>query len=538
MSDPGVSVVIRGGSGPTAVDTETVTAKARVVLGAADTIDAVTDGLRLARESVEGVLPATFGARPFGTASPPPLNAPSHQGVPSVVFWSSDVARAKTAVLDELDVAVAGAQERGRAVRGVGDRMLQAVAVYDDAELTATARAEDRLLWTTAMLLHPWAGPFGTAVAGLGALVAGGSAAVVGSAFDGRFAPGAFLTGSAGVHPATIRALSRAIGIFDTDRAWNVAPTVGNGASVLRGTLQPLRDRFLPDPDVHRVDASAYDLPRPTDVDSALLAVAALGGEDSVLSVQKIVKDDGSPTWVVAIPGTQPGNLRSVFNMTSNYDLMDDDPERRAQADSARAVLDAMAQSGIAAGDDVVLVGHSQGGMIAATVAAATTGTYHVRHVVTAGSPVAAHDLPPGVKGTHLETQGEGVSDLDGAENPATADRVTVTGTLPGPDGGPGVDVPHSIGYHRQVLEAATAVGDRGLEEHLTDVEELLAGDAEEPSVYEARLVPDPDSTFCIGDVTLPRPVWPGAPVPGLPLGVLVPGGVVTAPGVGGDGVR
>ena len=537
MSDPGVTVVIRGGTGPTAVDTETVTAKARVVLGAADAIDAVADGLRLARVSVEAVVPRTFGARPFDASSaPPPLDTASGWGTPAVAFWSADVARAKAAVLDELDAAVAGAQERGRTVRGVGQRMLQAVAVYDDAELAATSRAEDLVLRVAGTLALPGAGPFGPAASALGLLVAGGTAGVVDSVLDGRFSWGTFVTGTGGMHPATIRALSRAIGIFDTGRAWNAAPTVGNGASVLRGLVQPLRDRFLPDPDVHRVDGSVYDLPRPTDVDSALRAVAALGSDDSVLSVQKIVKEDGAPAWVVAIPGTQPGNLRSVFTMTSNYDLMDDDPGRRAQADSVRAVLDAMEQSGIAQGDDVVLVGHSQGGMIAATVAAATVGRYDVRHVVTAGSPVAGHDLPPGVRGTHLETQGEGVSDLDGAENPATADRVTVTGTLPASDGGPGLEIPHSIGYHRQVLAAASVVGDRGLEEHLADVEALLTGVAEEPMVYEARLVPDPETTFCVGDVTLPRPAWPPT-WPSWPTGpgAAAPGGVVLAPG-GGPG--
>ena len=92
-------------------------------------------------------------------------------------------------------------------------------------------------------------------------------------------------------------------------------PTVGNGASVLRGLLQPLRDRFLRDPEVRLVDPSS-DLPTPTDVRSALGAVEALE-KDSTLSVQRIVKDDGTPTWVVAIPGTQPGNLRSVFSMSS-----------------------------------------------------------------------------------------------------------------------------------------------------------------------------------------------------------------------------
>jgi pimeloyl-ACP methyl ester carboxylesterase len=256
--------------------------------------------------------------------------------------------------------------------------------------------------------------------------------------------------------------------------------------------------------------------------------------------VQKIVKADGTPTWVVAIPGTQLFNPGSVFNMTSNYQLMDADPAVRAQADSARAVLDAMRQAGIGADDDVVLVGHSQGGMVASAVAAATVGTYSVRHVVTAGSPVADHRLPSGVKGTHVENTNEGVSAFDGAENRATADSVTVTGRFSAPGGGPSLEVPHGVRFHQEVLDAAVEVGDRGLEEHLADVETLLDGEAQEPQLYEARLVPDPDTTFCVGDVALPRPSWPGLPVPGLPVpGSPVPG--IPVPGVpdaGGDGTR
>jgi hypothetical protein len=78
-------------------------------------------------------------------------------------------------------------------------------------------------------------------------------------------------------------------------------------------------------------------------------------------------------------------------------------------------------------------------------------------------------------------------------------------------------------------------VGDRGLEEHLDDVERWLDGEADEPLVYEARLVPDPDTTFCIGDVAVPRsltPPWaPGTPFPGAP-GVPFPG--VPTPGAPG----
>lgn len=546
MSDPGPApvVVVRGGTGPTTVETAAVVAQAAALGARADLVAGTVVALQDARDAVEAATatPTAFGGR-FG--GPAPLQAPSGWSLHASPGWPPEVRVVRSAALDAFDLAIAAAQEQERGLRTIASRLQQAVRVYNDANAAASALWQDLALLAVGGL-----SPVGAAAAGAGAALTLGTIGFLHSLLQGRPSPSRFVTSGEPLHPATIRALSRAVGLLDADRAWYRMPTVGNGASVLRGLVQPLRARFLPDPEVRLVDGAAYDLPTPTDVRSALGAVEALDA-DSTLSVQRIVKDDGTPTWVVAIPGTQPGNLRSVFSMTSNYDLMDDDPAVRARADSTRAVLEAMRQAGIGPDDDVVLVGHSQGGMIAATVAAATVGTYGVRHVVTAGSPLSGHALPPGVKGTHLETQGEAISDLDGAENRATPDRVTVTGTLAAPGGGPPIEVPHGVRYHQEVLDAAVQVGDRGLEEHLADVERLLDGEADEPQVYEARLVPDPDTTFCVGDVTLPRwptaPWAPGTPFPGVP-GVPSPGlpgrppvdgptgGDVTAPGAGSPG--
>ncbi|WP_264029747.1 hypothetical protein [Cellulosimicrobium sp. SH8] len=516
---PAPVVVVRGGTEATAVETAAVVAQAAALGARADLVAGTVAALRDARDSVEVATasPTSFGGR---FAAPAPLQATTGWSVHATPCWSAEVRAARAAALEAFDLAIGLAQEQERGLRVLASRLQHAVRVYDDADAAATALWQD-----LALLAVGGFSPVGAATAGLIGILSLGTVGVLHSFLEGRPSGLRVVTSGESLHPATIRALSRAIGLLDADRPWYQMPTVGNGASVLRGLAQPLRDRFLPDPDVRLVD-TPRNLPTPTDVRSALGAVEALA-TDSTLSVQRIVKDDGTPTWVVAIPGTQPGNLRSVFNMTSNYDLMDDDPAVRAQADSARAVLEAMRQAGIGPDDDVVLVGHSQGGMIAATVAAATVGTYTVRHVVTAGSPVAGHALPPGVKGTHLETQGEGISDLDGAENRATPDRVTVTGTLVAPGGGPSLEWPHSVRFHQEVLDAAVEVGDRGLEEHLTDVERLLDGEADEPLVYEARLVPDPDTTFCIGDLAVPRsltlPWAPGTPFPGAP-GMPFPG--------------
>jgi pimeloyl-ACP methyl ester carboxylesterase len=64
-------------------------------------------------------------------------------------------------------------------------------------------------------------------------------------------------------------------------------------------------------------------------------------------------------------------------------------------AASATAVREAMAQAGVTATSPVVLVGHSQGGLVAASIAA--TADYSVRGVVTFGAPTGLIDIPPDI---------------------------------------------------------------------------------------------------------------------------------------------
>jgi hypothetical protein len=75
-----------------------------------------------------------------------------------------------------------------------------------------------------------------------------------------------------------------------------------------------------------------------------------------------------------------------------------------------------------------MLVGHSQGGLVAVTTArdAVASGEFDVTHVVTAGSPVGrtAGSLPGRVRLLALENARDVVPHLDGLANP---DRANVT---------------------------------------------------------------------------------------------------------------
>ena len=153
-------------------------------------------------------------------------------------------------------------------------------------------------------------------------------------------------------------------------------------------------------------------------------------GEGTV-EVQTIRSPDGSVRHVVYLPGTddlattpwsQDGDVR---DLGTNLLLVSGQGNAYQQG-----VLDAMQQAGIRAGEPVALVGHSQGGMVAAAIAAQSSGQgspYSVTHVVTAGSPTAHLDgFPPGSHVLSLENHGDVVPLLDGEDNPDSAEQVTV----------------------------------------------------------------------------------------------------------------
>jgi len=133
---------------------------------------------------------------------------------------------------------------------------------------------------------------------------------------------------------------------------------------------------------------------------------------------------------VVDIPGTKDWSLAlhsgDVTSIATNLHAL-----RGAVTTYERGVLEAMRRAGVGPDDDVLMVGHSEGGMVAVNAArrAAASGEFRVRHVVTAGAPLGliAGNVPAGVNVLALENDGDVVPHLDGAENPDRLNVTTVT---------------------------------------------------------------------------------------------------------------
>jgi hypothetical protein len=116
-------------------------------------------------------------------------------------------------------------------------------------------------------------------------------------------------------------------------------------------------------------------------------------------------------------------NLRALANRSSVFE---------------RGVVQALRLAGVCPSEPIMLVGHSQGGMIAARLAGQLqVAGFTVTHLVTAGAPIGLAAVPDSVSVLSLQNQGDVVPELDGADNPRRANWITAR-TAHGPDSVPG----------------------------------------------------------------------------------------------------
>jgi hypothetical protein len=173
----------------------------------------------------------------------------------------------------------------------------------------------------------------------------------------------------------------------------------------------------------------------------------------------------GRDAFIVVIPGTQPGNMGgpNPFDEAGVGESLGYGSEY-----TAAAIRAALRQAGAEAGDQVVAVGYSQGGIHAMNLSQdkAFLAEYDLKYVLTAGSPVGAITPEPGVSSLHLEHRQDWVPGSEGLPNPDTRDRVTVTlnglvRTPAGEDGGLGPG--HRLSNYEAGARAVSASPDPSL---------------------------------------------------------------------------
>lgn len=135
--------------------------------------------------------------------------------------------------------------------------------------------------------------------------------------------------------------------------------------------------------------------------------------------------DGGSNKFVVYVPGTQAISASTnPLDMRSNLQLL-----AGQQSASSRAVDMAIRKAGAKAGDRVMLVGHSQGGLIAVDLAKRSKAgllDYSVEEVVTFGSPVGSNSAEALPEVLSVENKVDFVPQFDLISNPKAENWLTL----------------------------------------------------------------------------------------------------------------
>ncbi|WP_138316687.1 alpha/beta fold hydrolase [Rhodoluna limnophila] len=167
--------------------------------------------------------------------------------------------------------------------------------------------------------------------------------------------------------------------------------------------------------------------------------------------------------YIVYIPGTQawsPIAGKNPLDLTSNLQAMAGPKKASSEAAVQRAIVNA----GVSKRDRVLLVGHSQGGMVAANLASQPQN-YKVAGLVTIGSPISQLNQDIRVPTISLQHTNDLVPKLDLAQNALGKDWVTVEREAPvsSSNSKPAVLQAHELSTYRGTALLADQSTDAGL---------------------------------------------------------------------------
>ncbi|QIG44910.1 hypothetical protein G5V58_20935 [Nocardioides anomalus] len=161
------------------------------------------------------------------------------------------------------------------------------------------------------------------------------------------------------------------------------------------------------------VVARPHDLPSLMQGVTDSYQVGSAPGSNGDVRITRVDNGTGTPAYVVCIPGTESWNPSAGAtgrDLTANLALVAGNPS--AAAESVRAAMD---QAHIPPGSPVMLVGHSQGGIIAGTLAAdhSFVEKYGVTNVLTYGAPIDHLRIDPSVQVLQVQHATDIVPRLD-----------------------------------------------------------------------------------------------------------------------------
>ncbi|MGN7251104.1 hypothetical protein [Arthrobacter sp. SAFR-014] len=315
----------------------------------------------------------------------------------------------------------------------------------------------------------------------------------------------------------------------EMDAATEMALASGGGSSapvLVRMLMDRVRPDLKPRP-VKALQESSGEIA----LDASPAGLLARAGEvdDAGPGRIEIIRTTtgGRGAFIVVIPGTQPGNMGgpNPFDEAGVGESLGYGSEY-----TAAGIRAALRQAGAEAGDQVVAVGYSQGGIHAMNLSQdkAFLTEYNLKYVLTAGSPVGAITPEPGISSLHLEHRQDWVPGSEGLPNPDTKERVTVTlnGLVRTP---PGVDAGLGPGHRLTNYEAGARAVSASPDPSLAASTAALAGVVGAGGTARA-------TRFQL--VRAPKPPTPAGlpPLPALGRTILPIGGGVSGGGSAGAG--
>lgn len=218
-------------------------------------------------------------------------------------------------------------------------------------------------------------------------------------------------------------------------------------------------------------------------------------GPDGSVRILTINNANGQRAFVVDIAGTErwwPHATGASRDLTANLALVSHGPT--AVAEAVRKAMDA---AGIPSGAPVMLIGHSQGGMVGAGLTAdpAFMARYNVTHLATYGSPIDYVDIPPSVQVLPLQHVGDWVPHADLEDEPTLFGERNhyPTVTLPRASETPWGSHNHEL-YMQSVRNALASDSPQGgqIRNFQRGLDDFLVGDGESASAVDVPIRRDP----------------------------------------------
>lgn len=215
------------------------------------------------------------------------------------------------------------------------------------------------------------------------------------------------------------------------------------------------------------IDPAAGD---PCEVEATIRGMLA-GSQDAYgyppgsLGVVRVVRPDGQISWVVHLPGTEDWSTidsTNPFDMEGNLEGLTAAWKTHFMQEQVLVqefIKTALESSGARPGEEVVLTGHSGGGIHAAAAAAdpAFLERVNVKMIVIAGSPAKNAKVPDTISVLDLENDNDVVTAADFGPPPASKNWVTVTSHRPPvAEGGVGAAVQQAHSLENYMTDAGS----------------------------------------------------------------------------------